>query len=88
MNHQISTNFTIAFFSGGFYIWLRLPEKTDTTEILNLAIDKGAVFVVGKTFDPEEKKNNFIRLSYSNTSEDKIITGIQILSETIKEICG
>ncbi len=73
---------------GGFYIWLKLPEGIDSTEILKLAIGKGAVFVVGKTFDPDEKKNNFIRLSYCNTSEDKIISGIQILSEAIKEICG
>ncbi|NTW10430.1 MAG: PLP-dependent aminotransferase family protein, partial [Chlorobiaceae bacterium] len=32
---------------GGFYFWLTRPEGTDSTEILKLAIEGGAVFVVG-----------------------------------------
>lgn len=73
---------------GGFYIWLKLPEKVDSTEILKIAINKGAVFVVGQTFDPEGIRNNAIRISYCNTSVDKINKGIQIVSDAIKEVCG
>jgi len=72
---------------GGFYIWLTLPEKIDSTEILKVAMDKGAVFVVGKTFDPDNKKNNTIRLSYCNTSVDKINQGIKIIADSIRTIC-
>ncbi|MBN2519680.1 MAG: PLP-dependent aminotransferase family protein, partial [Bacteroidales bacterium] len=46
---------------GGFYIWLELPDGTDSTEVLKKAIEKGAVFVSGKTFDPEGIKNNTMR---------------------------
>lgn len=73
---------------GGFYIWLQLPEGTDSTEILKLAINEGAVFVTGKTFDPEGKKNDCMRISYCNTSADKIKKGIPILAEAIKKVCG
>lgn len=73
---------------GGFYIWLTLPENADATKILKLAIDKGAVFIVGQTFDPDGIRNNTIRLSYSNTSVEKINKGIKIVSEAIREICG
>jgi len=37
---------------GGFYIWLKLPEGADSSEIFKESIKKGAIFVTGKTFDP------------------------------------
>ena len=73
---------------GGFYIWLTLPEKANATEILKLSINKGAVFIVGQTFDPEGVRNNTIRISYCNTSVDKINKGIKIVSDAIREVCG
>jgi 2-aminoadipate transaminase len=73
---------------GGFYIWLQLPEGVEATEILKIAIEKGAVFVSGKTFDPEGKRNNFIRISYCNTSPEMIRKGIPMIAEAIKEKCG
>lgn len=73
---------------GGFYIWMQLPEGADATEILKKAIEKGAVFVTGKTFDPEGKRNNFMRISYCNTSPEMIKKGIPLLANVIKEVCG
>ena len=35
---------------GGFYIWLKLPPKLDIMAVLKSSIEKGAVFVIGKTF--------------------------------------
>ena len=72
---------------GGFYLWLTLPENCDADKILKESIPKGVVFIVGKTFDPEGQKNNCIRLSYSNTSEEKIRKGIEILAKVIVEHC-
>jgi 2-aminoadipate transaminase len=73
---------------GGFYIWLKLPEGTNATEILKEAMKYGAILVVGKTFDPEGKRNNAIRLSFSNTPIDKIEKGIPIVADAIKKVCG
>lgn len=73
---------------GGFYIWLTLPEGTDATEILKEAIKHGAVLVTGKTFDPEGKQNNAIRLAFSNTSVDRIEKGVPIVADAIRKICG
>lgn len=69
---------------GGFYIWLQLPEGIDSTEILKKAIEKGVVFVSGKTFDPHGKINNTMRLSFCNTSVEKINEGIPLVAEAIK----
>jgi 2-aminoadipate transaminase len=73
---------------GGFYIWLQLPEGADATAILKRAIEKGSVFVTGKTFDPDGKKNNCMRISYCNTSPEMINVGIPLIAEAIKEVCG
>lgn len=70
---------------GGFYIWLHLPGNLDSTEILKKAIDKGVVFVSGKTFDPHGIINNTMRLSFCNTSAEKINEGIPLVAEAIRE---
>ena len=73
---------------GGFYIWLNLPENADATEILKESIKKRVILAVGKTFDPAGKRNNSIRLSFSNTPIDKIEEGIPIVADAIKKVCG
>ena len=70
---------------GGFYIWLDLPEHIDSTEVLKRAIAKGVVFVSGKTFDPHGKLNHKMRLSFCNTSVEKIQKGIPLVVEAIRE---
>jgi DNA-binding transcriptional MocR family regulator len=70
---------------GGFYIWLKLPPTLDIMSVLKTSIEKGAVFVIGKTFDPEGKDNSHFRLAYSHTPEDKIEKGIRILGECLKK---
>ncbi|MGD0339487.1 MAG: PLP-dependent aminotransferase family protein [Bacteroidota bacterium] len=69
---------------GGFYVWLKLPPQIDNMSVLKASIEKGAVFVVGKTFDPEGKDNSHIRLAYSHTPEAKIERGIEIIGEALK----
>jgi DNA-binding transcriptional MocR family regulator len=70
---------------GGFYIWLKLPPQIDIISVLKKTIEQGAVFVVGKTFDPAGLDNSHFRLSYSHTAEDKIERGIQIIGDVLKE---
>jgi len=69
---------------GGFYIWISLPEYVDATDVLKKTIEGGAVFVVGKTFDPDAKKNNFIRLSFSNMPIEDIEKGVKIIANSLK----
>ncbi len=70
---------------GGFYYWCEMPVGYDATDVMSISIQKGAVFVSGKTFDPAGVKNNNFRLSYSNMSKEQIDEGIKIIAEAIKE---
>jgi len=69
---------------GGFYFWFDLPEGVDSTKILEDSIEKGAVFVTGKTFDPLATKNNNFRLAYSNMEKNQIDKGVQIIADAIR----
>ena len=70
---------------GGFYFWFEMPPKFNASEIMPIAIEKGAVFVSGKTFDPAGVKNNNFRLSFSNMDIDQIEEGVKIIAESIIE---
>jgi DNA-binding transcriptional MocR family regulator len=69
---------------GGFYIWVQLPEKIDALDIMKESASKGAIFVIGKTFDPHGIKNNCFRLAFSHTPEDQIDNGVKIIAEAVK----
>ncbi|WP_029037834.1 aminotransferase-like domain-containing protein [Salinimicrobium xinjiangense] len=71
---------------GGFYIWLKLPPHIKSTDIFNKSVTKGVVFVTGRTFDPAGKKDDRLRLSYSNMPKAQIEKGVMILSEAIKKV--
>lgn len=71
---------------GGFYIWVKMPNGVDETELLKRVIDAGAVFVTGGTFDPEERSNGYMRISYCNTPTDQIDIGIKIIGDTMKQM--
>ncbi|MGB7785024.1 MAG: PLP-dependent aminotransferase family protein, partial [Salinimicrobium sp.] len=66
---------------GGFYIWLKLPPHIKSSDIFKETVAKGVVFVTGRTFDPASKKDDRLRLSFSNMPKDDIEKGVKILSE-------
>jgi DNA-binding transcriptional MocR family regulator len=70
---------------GGFYIWLKLPEEISSTEIFDRCLQKGVVFVTGRTFDPHNVKDDRLRLSFSNMAKDDIEKGVIIMAEIIAQ---
>lgn len=71
---------------GGFYIWLKLPEHIKSTDIFEESVNNGVVFVTGRTFDPASKKDDRLRLAFSNMPKNSIKKGVQILAEAIKKV--
>jgi 2-aminoadipate transaminase len=71
---------------GGFYLWLELPAGMNATALLEIAAARGAVFVAGRAFDPEGRKDDCLRLSFSHTPEDRIAAGVEILAESMRAL--
>ena len=70
---------------GGLFLWVVLPEKIDSKEMLKKAIDKNVGYVPGGAFFPNGGNKNTMRLNFSNMKEEKIVEGIQILGEVIRK---
>ena len=75
--------------TGGFFIWLTLPEQLNATELFLAAVnDAGVAYVPGESFFSQQKRANTIRLSYSQMTEEKINEGIKRLAGLLHECAG
>ena len=70
---------------GGLFIFLTLPERIDTDNILRKAIERNVAFVSGATFFCNDSGHNTMRINYSYSSVQEMETGIERLSSVIKE---
>jgi len=69
---------------GGLFLWVRMPESVNTTEMLMEAVKRGVAYIPGSNFFTGPV-HNYIRLNYSFPSEPDIVEGIQILGSLLKE---
>ena len=69
---------------GGFYLWLELPNKYKTVDLLNKSVQQGVAFIPGLVFDPAERENNFLRLSFSAETKKRIKMGVAFLANAIR----
>lgn len=70
---------------GGLFIWAELPENINALDLLNKAIEKKVAFVPGTHFCVGGGHENTLRLNFSNSTEEQIITGMGILKDLIAE---
>jgi 2-aminoadipate transaminase len=65
---------------GGYFLWLELPEGSDTTELLGRATAAGVTFVPGPDFGGEA---NSARLAFSFASPAEIDEGVSRLASLV-----
>jgi 2-aminoadipate transaminase len=80
---------------GGLYVWLTLPEGTDTSrdaEMFKAAVAAGVLYVPGEyCFQPDEDgriPKNHIRLSFGQVDPARIEPGIERLAKVVIEHCS
>ncbi|HWC75821.1 MAG TPA: PLP-dependent aminotransferase family protein, partial [Blastocatellia bacterium] len=62
---------------GGLFIWIELPERISGEELLADALMEKVAFVPGAPFYASDARSNFIRLNFSNSSEETIDEGVR-----------
>jgi 2-aminoadipate transaminase len=70
---------------GGLFAWIVLPEYMDAKELATKCLAKKVAFVPGGSFFPNGGHANTLRLNFSCMPEDKIVKGITLLADVIKE---
>jgi DNA-binding transcriptional MocR family regulator len=71
--------------TGGFYVWVTLPEGMDGTAMLPRAVTARVAYVPGTAFYINGDGRQSIRLSYSFPEPDRIREGVRRLGGVINE---
>jgi 2-aminoadipate transaminase len=73
--------------SGGFFIWLSLPEHVFAQDVKSQALTEGVLVSAGEGFfvDPADGEHN-LRLAFSCAKPDDIDAGIKILAQVIDKV--
>jgi DNA-binding transcriptional MocR family regulator len=71
--------------TGGFYLWVKLPEGIDTEALVYECIERGVVYVPGTAFYTDGSGHGELRMSFCLPSLDDIRKGAAILGEVFQE---
>jgi DNA-binding transcriptional MocR family regulator len=71
--------------SGGFYVWVTLPEWSDTTAMLAAAVERRVAYVPGTAFYPDARGADRMRLAYCYPTEDRIREGVARLATLLED---
>jgi 2-aminoadipate transaminase len=71
---------------GGMFIWLTLPEGISSTEVFDAALREGVAVLPGTPFYTDGGGGNTLRLNFSNSTEEKIITGMERFSDVLRNL--
>jgi DNA-binding transcriptional MocR family regulator len=63
-------------------LWVELPSRLDTRDLLAKVQEQGVTFLPGHYFSVERSHSHCLRLSFGGLSPEEIRKGIRILGET------
>lgn len=70
---------------GGLFIWLQMPQRVDSSDLLPLAWEEGVDFAPGASFFPDGiQGTNWLRLNFVAQEPGQIEEGIKRLGRAIK----
>jgi len=73
--------------SGGFVLWVQLPETVDSLELYRRALKAGIAITPGYLFSATEQYRNFVRLNAANWS-DEAERAIERLGQMVVDLAG
>ncbi|NMD37424.1 MAG: PLP-dependent aminotransferase family protein [Christensenellaceae bacterium] len=73
---------------GGMFIFVKLPQGLNATELLNTAVSNNVAYVPGTHFYTDGGRENTLRLNFTNSDIDTIKTGMAKIAEIFKDNNG
>ena len=77
----------VARSSGGFVLWVQLPENADSLELYKLALENNITITPGYLFSPTNQFSNFIRLNAAAWTVP-IERAVPKLGQLVAEVAG
>jgi 2-aminoadipate transaminase len=71
---------------GGLFTWVELPQRVNTTTLLQDALAQKVAYVPGREFFVQDKDihDNYMRVSFGGVVPEKIRIGMERLTGVIK----
>jgi 2-aminoadipate transaminase len=70
---------------GGLFLFVTLPAQLDADILFKKAVEKNVAFVAGSSFFCDNSGHNTLRINFSFSDNYEIETGVQRLSQVIKD---
>jgi 2-aminoadipate transaminase len=70
---------------GGLFVWARLPDYIDTTDLLARALRDEVAFVPGRAAYLDGRGGSEMRLNFSGVTEDEIREGVRRIGKVVQE---
>jgi 2-aminoadipate transaminase len=71
---------------GGFHLWCELPEGYSSIALYLLALERGVIICPGPRYDIDHRFMNAFNMGYGLLETDKIVEGVELLSDAVKEL--
>jgi 2-aminoadipate transaminase len=71
--------------NGGLFIWARLPDYIDTTDLLARALRENVAFVPGRAAYLDGRGGSEMRLNFSGIAEEDIREGVRRVGKIVRE---
>jgi len=85
LNEHFPEDATWTHPSGGFYVWVTVPDYFDTSALLAAAVERRVAYVPGTAFYPDGRGRNRMRLSFSFPPEEAIREGVARLGNLLAD---
>jgi 2-aminoadipate transaminase len=70
------------------FVWVTLPAGCSSMEVFESALKENVAVLPGMPFYIDGGGSDTIRLNFSNSTEENIITGMNRLARVIRRMCG
>ena len=70
--------------SGGYFLWLELPEQMDALKLFHMALAQGISIAPGPIFSPTRRFGNCIRLNYGSPWGDGAEQAMETLGRIVR----
>ena len=68
---------------GGMFVWARLNEAVDASDVLRCALDEGMIFVPGSAFYADAPDRSTLRLSFATAAPAELDVAVQRLARAL-----
>jgi len=70
---------------GGLFAWIELPGYMNARDVLMRCLELKVAFVPGGSFFANGGHENTLRINFSNMPEERIVKGLKIMADVIRE---